>query len=181
MEFVFKDYCNWKLENEKLITRLIEDRSNIIYRFKHVYDVVEYYSNQMIAENKLQEEEMLIFEMGFKYLFEAFQNITIILEDAFNNDIDKMEEEADLINLYLCSLDFSSELLNSENADEKAVEKLNDFSTKLFGMIKNKENTTTDLTNELDEITVGAFKDEYYGVVEIFLDIADEIGLLDYE
>ena len=138
MEFVFNDYCNWKLENEKLIYDLISTKSDLISRFKHVYDVVEYFNDEMNEKKKLSDDEKNIFESGFNYLYDQFQNIELILDTVFHNDLALMEKSAELINLYLYSLDFENEYCSQENQnDEKLdlmLEKTDDLDMLYMGV-----------------------------------------------
>ena len=181
MEFVFNDYCNWKLENEKLIYDLISTKSDLISRFKHVYDVVEYYNDEMNEKKKLSEEETNIFESGFNYLYDQFQNLELILDTVFHNDLAEMEKSAELINLYLYSLDFENEYCSQENQNDEKLDLLKKYSDKIYAMIVNKEEPTEELHRQLDRLCFRVFGESYYGVNEIFLDIADELGILDYD
>ena len=181
MEFIFNDYNNWKQENEDLISTLINNKSEIIRRFKHVYDCVEFFANEISNDIKLNDDEMQIFESGFNYLYDQFQNIQIFLEHFFNNDIKEMENYSELINLYLYALDFESELLNKENVKEEDNDALNNYIDKVFELIKEKKEANLILHEELDEISFRIFKNTYYGINEIFLDIDDELGIIDYE
>lgn len=181
MEFVFNDYCNWKLENENLIYNLINNKSELISRFKHVYDVVEYYSDKMAEDGKLNDDELQIVESGFDYLYDQIQNISILLKQYFNDDLLEMEDYSELINLYLYSLDFLNEAQEDEKINPENIKLLEQYSDRIYDLICQRKAATPELHAELDSLCMGIFGETYYGVNEIFLDIANELGILDFE
>ena len=86
-----------------------------------------------------------------------------------------------MINLYLYSLDFENEYCSQENQNDEKLDLLKKYSDKIYTMIVNKEEPTEELHQELDRLCFRVFGESYYGVNEIFLDIADELGILDYD
>lgn len=181
-EFVLNDYANWKLENEQILFDLLENKSDIISKFKHVYDVLEELHEEGVAnEGELNDDEEQIFESGFEYIFNEIENIKTILSAYFEDDFKQMEKHSELVNLLLYANDFESELLGLEDVKEEDREALGNFIDKVTEIIKEKGEPTEALHNELDKILMKIFGESYYGVNEIFLDIADEMGILDFD
>lgn len=177
MDVVVEDYEKFKDENEKLITELFLHESDITKRFHHVYRILEFLDNKENSGVDLTSDEDVIFKTAFSYLYELFNQIEIILEKDYNNDVKELEKHAKTLNLLLYANDFQHEL--SEVGKEST--KLNDFADLVLGYLQKHEDAPEELFCVLDDITFGLFDEDYYGVSEIFLDIAEEMGLADFD
>ncbi len=180
-ERVYHEYANWKIENDELLKYLIEKNSDLIIRFKHVIDVTDFLYDKLIDDKTYTEEEDQIFETGFYYLFDQLEEITGLMKKAYKNDIKNLEVRAKEVNLLLSTIDFQNELLGVENFQQKDMDKLIDFELDVMKRLENKEEVPNFMYEQLDEMTYEMFQKlnvEYYPINDIFLEIADELGIL---
>ena len=180
-EKVYHEYANWKIENYDLLKYLVESNSDLIIRFKHVIDVIDYLYNKLIDDKNYSEEEDQIFETGFYYMFDQIEEITGLLKKSYQNNIENLELRARDVNLLLSTIDFQNELLGVENFEQVDMDKLIDFEQDIMKKLENKEEIPVFMFEKLDEMTFEMFQKlnvEYYAINDIFLEIADELGIL---
>jgi hypothetical protein len=179
-ELKYHEYANWKIENHDLLKYLTENNSDLMIRFKHVLDVTDYLYNKLIDDPNFSEDEDQIFETGFYYLFDQIDKITQLLK-PYQNEFKALEKRAKEINLLLSAIDFQNELATLEDYDDTDMADLIDFEQEITKKIENKEEVEEDMYEKLDRITFEIFNKldvEYYPINDIFLEIADELGIL---
>lgn len=180
-ERVYHEYANWKIENYDLLKYLVESNSDLIIRFKHVIDVTDFLYDRLIDDQNYTDDEDQIFETGFYYLFDQIDEIVTLLKSSYKNNIKDLEQRAKDVNLLLSTIDFQNELLGVENFEQKDLEKLVDFEQNILKLLENKQEVPINLYEELDQMTLEIFNKlnlEYFPVNDIFLEIADELGIL---
>ncbi len=179
-EFKYHEYANWKMENHDLLKYLTENNSDLIIRFKHVLDVTDYLYNKLIDDANFTEEEDQIFETGFYYLFDQIEKIAELLK-PYQNEFKALEKRSKEINLLLSAIDFQNELATFDDYDAEDMADLIEFEEEVTKKIENKEEVTVEMFEKLDQLTFEIFKKmdlEYFPINDIFLEIADELGIL---
>jgi Na+/phosphate symporter len=179
-ELKYHEYANWKIENHDLLKYLTENNSDLLIRFKHVLDVTDYLYDKLIDDPNFSDDEDQIFETGFYYLFDQIETITELLK-PYQNDYKALELRAKDINLLLAAIDFQNELASVDDYDESDMADLIDFEEELTKRLENKEEVSEDMYEKLDHMTYEIFNKmnvEYFPVNDIFLEIADELGIL---
>ena len=183
LENQYLDYASFKKTNEKLINYLVGKKSKIIARFSYVLMVVDYLFDQVAFEKKkLSIEEEECFEVGYQYLFDRFNTITLIAEHVFDNNYDAMEHYAKSINLLLYIIDFEDEIDSLDGDHKTEHKKFADLEDSVMQMIESKTQVPDELFALVDDISLSVFDGlgiEYYGVTDIFYDIAIELGLIE--
>lgn len=180
-ESIYHEYANWKLEFHDLIKDLRESDSDLIIRFKHVFDVTDFLYDKLIDDPDFSDEENQIFETGFYYVFDQIDKIHQLLHDTFDDQLTEMEKRAKDINLLLSTIDFQNELLSAESYQQKDLDDLIQFESDIKTKIKDKEDISPETFDALDKLTYRIFQDmnvDYYPINDIFFDIADELGIL---
>ena len=180
-EKVYHEYANWKIENHELLKYLVENNSDLILRFKHVIDVTDYLYDKLIDDESYTDDEDHIFETGFYYLFDQMEEITNLLKKAYQNNVQDLEKRAKDVNLLLSTIDFQNELLGVENFEQKDMDKLVEFEQFVLEKLEKKETIPDHMFSKLDKISYEIFNKlnlEYYPIDDIFLEIADELGIL---
>ncbi|MDY0210352.1 MAG: hypothetical protein RBQ91_02960 [Acholeplasma sp.] len=179
---LFHDYANWILESSDLVEALKAKNSMITERFKHVLDVLEFLYSKKIEQKVLQAEESNIFETGFYYVFDAFENIKLVLEHDYKGNINELDLHAKTVILLLDTLDFQNELIGAiEEPNEAHMQSLIDIEHEILSVLEKKEDAPVELHHKLDHVTEGIYKElslDFYPIGNIFFDIADELGLL---
>jgi hypothetical protein len=180
-EKIYHEYANWKIENHELLKYLVENNSDLIQRFRHVIDVTDYLYDKLIDDVTYSEDEDHIFETGFYYLFDQIEEITTLLKKAYQNNVQDLEKRAKDVNLLLSTIDFQNELLGVENFEQKDLDRLVEFEQAVLDKLEKKENIPYEMFDHLDSISYEIFNKlnvEYYPIDDIFLEIADELGIL---
>ncbi len=180
-EKVYHEYANWKLENYELIKYLVDNNSDLILRFKHVIDVIDHLYDKLIDDDTYSDEEDHIFETGFYYLFDQVEEITKLLKKAYQNNVKDLEQRAQDVNLLLSAIDFQNELLGVENFEQKDMDRLMEFEKDVLDRLEKKEIVPKEMYEHLDQMSYEIFAKlnvEYYPIDDIFLEIADELGIL---
>jgi len=182
LENQYLDYASFKKANEKIINYLVKKQSKIIARFKYVLLVVDHLFNQVVYEKQklsLDEEEM--FEVGYQYLFDRFNTITLICEHIFENNFDKMEHLAKSINLLLYISDFIDEIDSLDGEHKKEHQQFADLEDTIMQYIEAKKQVPDEFFALVDDISLAVFDGlgiDYYGITDIFYDIAIELELI---
>ena len=183
LENQYLDYASFKKTNEKLINYLVNKKSKIIARFSYVLMVVDYLFDKVAFEKqKLSLEEEECFEVGYQYIFDRFNTITLIAEHVFDNNYDKMEHYAKSINLLLYIIDFEDEIDSLDGDHTKEHKRFAELEDSVMQMIENKTQVPDEMFALVDDISLQVFDGlgiEYYGITDIFYDVAIELGLIE--
>lgn len=181
MDF-YNDYLNFKEEKYELIEFLVNSNSNIIVRFKHVLAVIDFIYERHCAEVKLNTEDENIFQTGFNYVFDRFNLIELMLSKIFNNNKEEMELFSKTINIILYVNDFKDEVENFDRDTKEQLDDLSQYEESILSLLEHKEHATDVEFGLLNDLSLKVFDDlgeEYYGINEIFYDIALELGIID--
>ena len=183
LENQYLDYASWKKTNEKLIDFLIKKNSKIIARFRYVLMVVDYLFDKVVYERmKLSIEEEEVFEVGYQYIFDRFNTIQLVAEHVFNNNYDAMEHFAKSINLLFYILDFDDEIDSLEGDHKEEHKRFADLEDNVMQMIEAKIQVPDEYYALVDDISLAVFDGlgvNYYGITDIFYDVAIELGLIE--
>jgi hypothetical protein len=183
LENQYLDYASWKKTNEKLIDFLIKKNSKIIARFRYVLMVVDYLFDKVVYERlKLSIEEEEVFEVGYQYIFDRFNTIQLVAEHVFNNNYDAMEHFAKSINLLFYILDFEDEIDSLEGDHKEEHKRFADLEDNVMQMIETKIQVPDEYYALVDDISLAVFDGlgvNYYGITDIFYDVAIELGLIE--
>lgn len=183
LENQYLDYASWKKTNEKLIDFLIKKNSKIIARFRYVLMVVDYLFDKVVYERmKLSIEEEEVFEIGYQYIFDRFNTIQLVAEHVFNNNYDAMEHFAKSINLLFYILDFEDEIDSLEGDHKEEHKRFADLEDNVMQMIEAKIQVPDEYYALVDDISLAVFDRlgvNYYGITDIFYDVAIELGLIE--
>lgn len=182
VDALYHDYANWILESSDLVSSLKERNSLITERFKYVLDVLEFLYNKKLNDKVLEKDEENIFETGFYYVFDAFEQVKLLLEHDYKGNLDELDNHARTVILLLDTIDFQNELVGAiEEPSSEHLQSLIDIEHEILDILEKKEDAPITLHEKLDVVTEGIYKSldlEYYPIGTIFLDIADELGLL---
>lgn len=180
-ERVYHEYANWKIENHDLLKYLMDSNSDLIIRFKHVLDVTDYLYDKLIDDQNYSDEEDHIFETGFYYAFDQLEQISQLLKENYQNDVKDLEKRANDVNLLLSAIDFQNELISLDSYEQKDLESLVKFEEDILKFLQNKDVVPKAMYDQLDAMTYEMFQRlnvDYFPINDIFLEIADELGIL---
>ncbi|MDL2292757.1 hypothetical protein LJC17_04145 [Acholeplasma sp. OttesenSCG-928-E16] len=181
-ERLYQEYSNWLIDYDSLIKKVIDEKSPFSIRFKHVFDVVDYLYNKLIDEPEYTEEDHQIFVTGISYLSEQIYELDNVLVKFYDNDFEELEKNAKSVLLYLNIADFKNEmsiLPEDERSDYSTL--VNLYETVYKDYITKKAevpNKIFENFNNVIEKIVNNLKLDYYSISDIFLEIADELGIV---
>ena len=185
MENQFLDYASWRKTNEKLLTFLINEKSLIIARFKYVIAVVDYLFEKVINEKyTLDNNENEMFEVGYQCIFDRFMTINLLLEKVFDNNMQEMEKFSKEINLLLYIIDFEDEIDSIDGDHKKEHERFASIEDEIMQLIEHKHHVESEMFALVDDVSIAVFDGlgiNYYGITDIFYDIAIDLELISEE
>lgn len=179
---IYNDYLAFKEDKYELLEFLASKESNIIARFKHVIIVVDFIYEKHCSNIKLSNDEEDIITVGYEYIFSRMNLIDLMLTKIFNNNKDEMEKFSKTISLILYVNDFIDEVTIKDENNKESLDKLSQYEDKILKLLEKKEHATDVEFCMLNDISIDIFDElniEYYGLNEIFYDIALELGLID--
>ena len=182
-EYLFSEFVSWKTENADLLEELREHEAVV---FDRIYPVLEVL-NQMekrVGSGSLPMDADLrkIFDVGFAFLSEQVDTCRMYLETYFKNDLHAFFEYESVINYVLFVEDVRYELEEKNvKYDEDAAEALLD---ELERVIAEKQPVSENLGLYVDDRVnriIGDNDSDMYGIIDIFTDVADTLGIALYE
>src|SRR5690554_4940422 len=180
-ELIYNEYAGWLLEHDELLSKLRQLDSLLLFRFENVLNVVDHLYNKLIDDPTFNEDDHDNFTFGFHYIHAQVEEIKKILVEYYNNDYLALNMDAKKVNLLLNTIDFQHELLDLDNFDPKSMELLLNFEAEIIDKLSKKEPLEEKMYSKLDELSIKIFKNlniDYYPIDSIYLEIADELGLL---
>lgn len=179
---IYKDYAAWKLENQEILEQF-QNNKNVIYdRLEPVYAVLNHIYDLVVEGVDLDDDFELIFHSGFDYLSTQFEVIKIYFDTLFSKKCDEFQEFSDLL-LYLIYISDVRTDLESNGIDSN-IDELNDLEITLENMIMERNNDKVYAVNLFNTVFEELFKKlnyEYIGIVDIFSEIAETLGIFLYE
>ena len=177
-DLILKDYVNWKFDNIDVLERFKHHESLIYDRLKPVYLVLEHIYDSIVEHGESRDEYETIFQVGLNYLHSQFEIIRIYFEKLFKADCVQFEIYTPLVGYLLFINDIRADL---ETVDEEIdFSELNEVETLIENMIAEKGDEFEYAANRLNEATKKLVKNldfQYVGIVDIFTEIADNLGI----
>ena len=178
----YQDYATWKIENSETLDQF-NDNSSVIYeRLEPVYEVLNHIYDMVIEKKEIDEDLETIFQVGFNYLNTQFDIIKIYFETFFQSKCDDFVGYSDMILFLLYIYDLRIDLENNDiNSD---IEELNDLETNIENMIMERRDDHEFINSKMNEtlaIVFDLMDYEYVSVVDVFVEIAENLGLFIYE
>ena len=180
-EKIYHEYANWKVEHHELFKYLAESDSGLFIRFKHVLEITDYLYDKLIDDLSYTDDEHSIFESGFYYIFDQVDVIDELLQKSYKQNMKELELHAKDVTLLLTVLEFKNELLGMDQYEQNDFDKLEAFEQLIMKTIEQKRTVSEEKFVEFDKLAddiFSKFEDDFYPTYNIFLDIADELGIL---
>lgn len=176
-DVVLKDYASWRMEKSSFIERV--KKSAIIERLSDVIRVTDYLYERSLKE-KLDSDELDIFQTGFLFLNDQFTTLEMYLSTYFDDDVNEFMKFDNLINLVLYIEDFTEELYQFTN-DSEHLEVFTDLEDQLDEMIQDRVLSYKILEefNVKSEIIAKQHGFEYTGIIEVFTKVCEHYNLYD--
>ncbi len=173
------EYQQWYDENFDFINELHHHESLIYDRLYPVQAVIETLVNR-VKNNDITVDADIekIASVGLEFLFDQLETCKLYLDTTFHGDVHEFLQFDSLINAMLYIDDLKYEL------EEKKIsynrDRLEALQDELETMMASKQPVDSDFTLYLDDQVKQVYTNEsfeLYGIVDIFVDIADTLGL----
>lgn len=179
MEKLLKEYHGWLSDNKDFYEHLKGHESALYYRFQPVYDVLNYlYEEYKNKSDEKNEDIEKIFQVGLEYLHMQFFTCNIYYNKTFDKDFHRFLDYDQVISYSLFVEDLKYELV--EKSVDYDEDELNNLSEYLESIIENKKEIPDNLNLYVDSKIHKIIKsDDYHftGIIDIFVEIADALGL----
>gem|GEM_PF-307282 len=180
---LLKEYGSWHKENEEFYRELEEHDSVLYDRFLPVYEVLNYLYGE-ITGNNLEETDDLnkIFGVGLEYINDQFQTCKLYLDKYFQNDLHVFLAYDRVVNALLYLEDVRYEL--EENGLDANNEKIDLLIEELEAMLEDKKPVETTFSLYVDDAlhdAIGEKISSFVGIIDIFVEVAETLGLQLYE
>ncbi len=179
---IYKDYASWKIENSETL-EVFNDNSSVIYeRLEPVYVVLNHIYDMVVEKKDVDEDLETIFQVGFNYLNTQFDIIKIYYETLFQSKCDDFVEYSDMILFLLYIFDLRADM--ESNDIDSDIEELNDLETNIENMIMEKRDDHEFINSKMNEtlsIVFDLMDYEYVSIIDVFVEIAENLGLFIYE
>lgn len=183
VEYLFSEFDSWKNENQALYDELREHETVLSDRFYPVFAVLEHIESQ-VREQKMAFDEDLrkIFDVGLAFLHDQFETCKMYLETNFKGDLHAFLDFETVVHYILYVEDVRYELREKAiEYDEQSAEDLFDFLEEILVSHKWPEEDLGLFVDDRIRVLVGDHAADLYGIIDIFNDVAETLGLFLYE
>jgi len=183
MDYLFREYLAWIAENHELYMELKEHDSMLYDRFLPVYAVLDHIYRE-VKSDRMQFDADLerIFHVGLEFLHEQFDTCKLYLDTRFQGDLHAFLPYAPIVNHILFVEDVRYEL--GEKGIVKDDAKLGELLDHLEMILDEKAEIDENLGIYVDSVVKDVIGDadfELYGIIDIFMDVAETFGLYLFE
>ena len=179
---LYRDYAAWKLENIKMLEQFQNNKSVVYERLEPVYVVLEYIYELVCDQTELDEDYETIFEVGFNYLSSQFEIIKIYFETLFQSKCEDFHDYSKILLYLIYLLDVRNDL--ETQGFDSDIEELNELETTIENMIMERKADYTYISDLMNETLSKVLKElnfEFVSIVDIFVEIAESLGIFLYE
>lgn len=170
------------MENHEIINTFQENKSAIYDRLEPILAVLDYVYDLLVEESKVDEDLDTIFRAGFNYLHSQFEIIKIYYETLFQSQCDDFINYSEMVIYLLYIYDIRTDMEN--NNIDSDISELNELETCIENMIMERRNDfdyIKDQMNDTLKIVFDKMNYEYVSIVDIFVEIAENLGIFIYE
>jgi hypothetical protein len=179
---IYRDFASWKIENHEVIETFHKNESIIYDRLEPIYSVLNHIYDLLVEEKEIDDDLDTIFQAGFSYLHSQFEIIRIYFETLFQSHCDDFVNYSEMVLYLLYIYDIRTDMENNDiNSD---ISELNELETCIENMIMERRadfDYIKDQMNETLKIVFSKMDYDYVSIVDIFVEIAENLGIFIYE
>jgi hypothetical protein len=183
MEELIRDYRAWSAEHHDFLAELEEHDASVFDRLYPVIKVLDHIVQGIAAKKMTSGSELEhIIQIGFEFLNDQIQTCQLYLDTMFQGDLHLFLDYEVIINY----------LLYIEDIRYEIAEKEYDLDVAGFDRLQEELETILETKAEIPD-TLGIYVDdrvkalaadayqEFYGIIDIFMDVADTLEIDLYE
>ena len=145
---MIKDYKNWISKKHELIHHFMHHNSLIFNRVENVLKTLQFISN--LKEEEFDEDYSVIFDCGYSYIYQVVDEIELLLDKYFNNNMHQFLNYEPLINYSLYLNDLKEALIEDESFNERLNEEINQINTNIEKLISEKRQFVLRVLDDYD-------------------------------
>lgn len=175
---MINDYKNWFQKKQEFMHHLYHHDSVIMHRIINVLITLDYISN--LPEAELNEDYDVIFEEGYKYLFNTIGEVEIYLNKYFDNNFHKFLDYEELINYTLYLNELKTTLLEQGELNEDTNKEISNMQSEIDVILVHKYPYSHELLDEFDARLLSTFESSphHLTVPEVYDRIAEELQIV---
>lgn len=183
MERLLADYRAWKLEQEAFLEELEEHDTMIYDRWLPVLAVMDHLEEKIRLKTiKPTKELETIAETGAAFLNEQVQTAKLYLDTAFHGDLHHFLEYETVVCYLLTVDDVRYELAEKQvTFDQEGFLELQDELENILDDQKEIPDALGIYVDDKIKALAGEHYDSFYGIIDIFMDVADALEIDIYE
>jgi hypothetical protein len=183
MERLLADYRAWKLDQAPFLEELEEHDTMIYDRWLPVLAVMDHLEEKVRLKTiKPTKELETIAETGAVFLNEQVQTAKLYLDTAFHGDLHHFLEYETVVCYLLTVDDVRYELAEKHVAfDQEGFMALQDELEILLDEQRDIPEALGIYVDEKVKALAGEHYDSFYGIIDIFMDVADALEIDIYE
>jgi len=180
MEDLLKEYRSWKKENAPFYEELKEHGSILFDRFQPVFEVLAFIDCEIGASRMEANDDLdKIFSVGLEYINDQFQTCKMYMDTYFAGDFHAFLDYDKVISALLYIEDVRYEL--SEQGLSPKEEEIDMLVEELELMLEERRTVPDTFFLYVDDVmhtAIGEQEFEFTGIIDIFVDVADTLGLV---
>ena len=175
---IFDDYGNFIEEHEEILSKLKDTSSVILTTINDVIKVLDYVYEQYLAGDKIEEDLIDIFDIGFGYFSNVMIDVNTYYKEYFNSNIDVLNYYGSLISYSKYLEDFECYLESEELLADERKRIIEIILDKIDVTLRNKLSySKQEIDNFEDEIqTIMPYHESFKPVYSVFLMITEELN-----
>ena len=176
---IFDDYGNFIEEHEEILDKLRKSSSVILTTINDVIKVLDYVYEQYLAGDKLDEDLIDIFDIGFGYFSNVMIDVSTYYKEYFNSNIDVLNYYGSIISYSKYLEDFQCYLESEELLTDERKQIIERILDKIELILKEKASYSKEqIDNFEDEIqAIMPYHESFKPVYSVFLMITEELNI----
>ena len=174
---MINDYKSWFNKKQEFLHHLYHHDSIVMHRIINIIFVLDYIAS--LDEKELNEDYDVIFEEGYKYLYETIGEVEIYLTKYFDDNMHKYLEYEELINYTLFLNEIKTALLEHGDLNEKTNQEISDIQKEIEEILIYKKPFQNKL-EEYDARLLSTYESKSYHLTtpEVYNEIAEELKII---
>ncbi len=176
---IYDDYESFMQDYNDLYKKLKETDSPLLVVIQDVLRVLDYVYELYLNKDKIEEDLVDIFEIGFSFISNVLTEIGIYYKDYFNNNYDIFNYYAKLMCYSIYVDDFKWYLDNEDYLTSERRIVIDEVKDEIEQTMKNRLPVTDELMEKLENKVAGItpYHDKFQPVYAVFLRITEELNI----
>ena len=173
---IYDDYINYMNEKNDLIDKLYSTDSELLFCLEDVIKVCDFIYKLYDKKETISDEMSEIFEIGFGYLVNNFNDLDNYYKDCLDSDMILFAHYSRILVYSILLEDYKAYLLSNDNFEGSEKEEIEKCLKFIDETVSNKKTYTDEDVELLEKTFASACNEEYKPSYIIFAMIYDELA-----